>query len=171
MAAIDLTAARLREVLDYGPETGVFTRRVRTAQCHQVGDRADFVVGTGGQKGYYRVSLDGHRHLAHRLAWLHVYGKWPDGEIDHIDGDRGNNRIENLRDVPRQINAQNFRRATKRNKRGTLLGSSFHEQNHCWVARITVARKSIYIGSFDTEEQAHLAYLAYKRKHHIGCTL
>lgn len=171
MAASDLTAARLRDILHYDPETGVFTRKVRTAQCHQIGDRADFVVGTGGQRGYHRVALDGHRHLAHRLAWLYVHGEWPAGEVDHRNGVRGDNWIKNLRDVTRQINAENFRKATKRNKHGTLLGATLHEQNHCWIARITVARKSIYIGSFTTEEQAHLAYLAYKRKHHIGCTL
>lgn len=171
MAATDLTAARLREALHFDQETGFFTRRIRTAQCHQVGDRADFVVGTGCQRGYHRVALDGARHLAHRLAWLYVHGEWPTGEVDHINGTRGDNRICNLRDVTRQVNAENYRRATKRNKRSHLLGASFHEQNHCWVARITISRRSVYLGSFDTPEGAHAAYLAYKRKHHVGCTL
>ena len=123
MATADITAQRLRELLHYDPETGHFTRKVRTAQRHRVGDRADLVSTTGNLAGYYRVALGGTKYLAHRLAWFYVHGMWPAGEIDHIDADRGNNRIANLRDVPAQMNKENFRRARVDNRSG-LLGVS-----------------------------------------------
>ena len=99
MAGDILSAERLRAVLSYDPETGVFTRTVRLANRHQIGDRADFIITAGNQRGYYRVSLDSERHLAHRLAWLYVYGKWPELTIDHINRNPSDNRIQNLRDV------------------------------------------------------------------------
>lgn len=168
MADANLTAARLREVLHYDPETGVFTRKVRTAQRHQVGDRADFIITGGGQKGYYRVTVDSVRYMAHRLAWFYVHGVWPTNDIDHKDGDRGNNRIINLRDVPNRVNRQNIRKAMTRNRSG-LLGAYFHQNR--WYARLQLNRKIVYLAPFDTPEEAHAAYVVAKRIHHEGCTL
>lgn len=169
MAHEILTAERLREVLHYDPETGVFIRKVRLAQRHQVGDRADFVVRGGGLKGYYRVSLFSERHLAHRLAWLYVYGEWPRHEIDHMNGDRGDNRICNLRDVTGAVNVQNMRVPRKRNLSGYL---GVYASQGKWVARIQINRKTIHIGCFDDPEKAHHAYLKVKREiHRDGCTI
>lgn len=169
MAPTILTVARLREVLHYDPETGIFTRKVRTAQRHQVGDRADFIVTSGGQKGYYRVTVDSVRYMAHRLAWFYVHGAWPVEDIDHWDGDRGNNRIGNLRDVTNQINRENMRKARKDNKSG-FLGVTTHAPG---VYRASVHKdgKRIHIGLYDNPEEAHEAYLVAKRKHHEGCTV
>ena len=170
MTRDDLTAERLRECLNYDPATGIFTRKVRTAQCHQVGDRADFLVTAGHLKGYHRIALLAHRYLAHRLAWLYMHGKWPDQEIDHIDGDRSNNRIANLRDVSRQINGENHRKPTRRNTSG-FLGVVLHKASGKWVARVTVRHKSIYVGIYDDPESANAAYLDAERKLHEGCTI
>ena len=168
MAEADLTAQCLRELLNYDPETGIFTRKVRTAQRHQVGDRADFVITGGNQKGYYRVGILSRRFLAHRLAWLYVHGEWPAQDVDHIDGDRGNNRIANLRDVPNQINRENMRGPRKDNKIG-LLGVSRHGAR--WEARVQSSGKLVYREDFDTPEEAHSAYIVAKRQHHEGCSL
>jgi hypothetical protein len=171
MAEGILTADRLRETLHYDPETGVFTRKVRLAQRHQVGDRADFVVKGGGLAGYYRVGLFSKRYLAHRLAWLYVHGEWPKHDIDHINGNPGDNRIANLRDVPNEINRQNMRAACKGNSSG-YLGVYWNKENRNWVARIQVNRKGIHIGCFSDPYIAHLAYLKFKRQMHSdGCTI
>lgn len=170
MTALRLTAQRLREVLHYDAEMGVFTRKVRTAQRHQVGDRADFLITSGGQAGYRRVSIDSQRYLAHRVAWLYVYGQWPEHDIDHKDGDRSNNRITNLRDVVNQVNRENMRCARSDNKSG-WLGVHLHDDGIRWRARIQVRGRSRHIGLYETPEDAYAAYVAVKRQLHSGCTL
>lgn len=169
MANADLTAARLRELLHYDPETGIFTRRLRTAQRHQIGDRADFRINSGNQKGYYRVSLDSRRYMAHRAAWLYVHGEWPAGDIDHRDADRANNRIANLRDVTNQVNRENMRKPRINNRCG-FLGVTTHAPG-VYRASVHKGGKRIHIGLYDTPEEAHEAYLVAKRKHHEGCTI
>jgi len=168
MANAILTAQRLRDALDYNGSTGQFTRRLRTAQRHHVGDRADFLITSGGCKGYLRVTIDSIRYLAHRLAWFHAYGVWPLHEIDHINGNPADNRIMNLRDVLGRINIQNMRRPRINNKCG-YLGVSAHQGK--WRSRIQIEGKVIEIGSFNTPLDAHLAYLIAKRKIHEGCTI
>lgn len=166
MAQAILTAARVREALDYQPQTGAFYRKMRTAQAHQVGDRADFPA-FGSLKGYMTVALDGRKWLAHRLAWLHVYGDWPVGPIDHLNRDSSDNRIENLRIATAQENAQNKRRARKDSQSG-LMGAVWLAANKKFRARIQVDGKSIHVGMFATAEEAHAAYLAAKQKYHPG---
>ena len=168
--ADEILAARVRELFHYDPATGVFTRKVRLAQRHQAGDRGDFLVTGGGLIGYRRVSFDSNRYLAHRVAWLYVNGCWPSKDIDHINGDRGDNRIANLRDVPNSTNRENMRAPRSDNASG-YLGVHFHKQAKKWRARIQVKSRGINLGLFDTPEQAHEAYLQAKRKLHSGCTL
>jgi hypothetical protein len=171
MKAVELIAHdRLKELLHYDPLTGIFTRKVRTAQRHQVGDRADFIISGGNQVGYYRVTVDSVRYMAHRLAWFYVHGVWPAEDIDHKDGDRGNNRIDNLRDVTNQVNRENIRKPRKDNESG-FLGVVFHAPTNRWRARIQLNGKGRHIGLYDTAEEAHQAYLVEKRKDHEGCTI
>lgn len=165
-----LTGERLRALVHFDPTTGVFTRRIRTAQRHQVGDRADLLITAGGQSGYRRVCVDSARFLAHRLAWLYANGEWPAHDIDHLDGDRGNNRIANLRDVPNRVNRQNVRRARRDSSTG-LLGVVPMPNGMTWRARIQIDGRGIHLGVFDTAERAHTAYIEAKRRHHEGCTL
>lgn len=168
--ADEILAARVRELFHYDPATGVFIRKVRLAQRHVVGDRADFLVTGGGLTGYRRVSFDSKRYLAHRVAWLYVHSVWPSKDIDHINGDRGDNRIANLRDVPNSTNRENMRAARVDNASG-YLGVHFHKQAKKWRARIQVSGKSRHIGLYDTPEEAHAAYVKAKRKIHEGCTI
>lgn len=159
-----ISAERLRELIEYGPETGIFVWRVRRS-----GVTAGAVAGSPHSHGYQQIRVDGTIYLSHRLAWLHFYGVWPTGQIDHRDGDRANNRIANLRDVTRSVNGQNQRRAMSTNKSCGLLGVNSHQGR--WRARIRIDGKYRCLGLHDTPELAHDAYITAKRIYHEGCTI
>jgi hypothetical protein len=161
---VTLSHARALELYSYDPGTGVLTRRVSVSP----NARAGGVVGSPQSKGYLETSADGHRVLVHRLVWFFVHGEWPRGDIDHIDGDRTNNRVSNLRDVSRRVNLENQRRARSDSQSG-LLGASPHQGR--WTARLRVDGKQHYLGLFDTPQLAHAAYIAAKRIRHAGCTI
>lgn len=170
MATAILTPAALREVIHYDEKTGVFTRLVRLAQRHHAGDRADTLITYPRMYGYRRVSLFSKRYLAHRLAWFYVHGVWPKQHIDHINGDKSDNRIENLREADDKLNLENIRVAKVTNKVG-MLGVYWHKQNKNWIARIQIDKKTHHIGVFSNPDDAHRAYLVEKRKYHAGCTI
>lgn len=170
MAESILTAERVRELLNYDPDTGIFTRKVRTAQRHQVGDRADFIYIGGASPGYHRVCIDSERYQAHRVAWLYHYGEWPEKFIDHINGDRADNRIVNLRAADAQLNLENLRHARVNNACG-FLGVHWHAQSGKWRSQIISHGKKHHIGLFVTPELAHAAYVNAKRVLHKGCTI
>lgn len=164
----DLTAERLRAVLAYNPETGLFTRRISIAKF-----RAGEVAGTQEVRDgrvYLRIGVDGVRHYAHRLAWLYSTGAWPVAEVDHIDGNGLNNRIANLRDVSRAVNGQNMRQPHKDSRTG-VLGVTWVEAKGRWRASITHNGRPKFLGYFDTAEAAQVKYLETKRRLHEGCTL
>jgi HNH endonuclease/AP2 domain len=158
------SAEQLRQVLDYDSLTGAFTWRLRPNRRIKVGD----VAGSRDSGGYIAIRVLGRLNQAHRLAWLYTYGVWPDGHIDHIDGIRTNNSIANLRDVTHRINLQNQRQASSNNTHG-FLGVS--RNGNRWKAQIMVNGKNIHIGSHDSPELAHAAYIAAKRALHSGCTI
>ena len=159
-----VTLERIREVMDYNPNTGIFIRKVKTGPRHNVGDRADNNV----DNGYLRIGLDGHKLLAHRVAWLYVYGTWPKGFIDHINGKRSDNRIANLRAADHRINAENRLGPNSESKSGYLGVYKFRDH---WRSRI-VARGKIYnLGQFATPQEAYAAYVTAKRLLHEGCTI
>jgi len=159
----DLTAARLRELLHYDPETGLFTRLVATK-----GPKGAIgaVAGCLDRKGHRYIRVDGTSYAAHRLAWLYAYGEWPRDMIDHVNGEKDDNRLFNLRDVDMCINMQNRRHS---NNRLGLLGVSAHKNR--FRALIEVDGKSMRLGNFATPQLAHAAYVAAKRVHHPGCTI
>ena len=164
-----LTLERLREVLLYNPDDGVFTRRIRVARRSREGEVAGYV----NSNGYVCLSIDGKTYKAHRLAWMYVHGSFPARHIDHIDGDRTNNRIGNLRDVSRSTNMQNQRRPHESTLTG-VLGVTMDRREGCkrpYQAQIVVGGKRRHIGCFDSKEAAHQAYLVAKRRLHDGCTI
>ncbi len=164
MAKVDLSAARLRELLHYDPETGVFTR----PGSIQRPDRAGKQAGHLTRKGYRYIKIGRVNMQAHRLAWLYAHGVWPQHDIDHIDGNPSNNAIANLRDVTRSVNCQNKKTATRFSKVG-LLGVC--AKNKGWTASIYVDGRQCYLGIFSSPIEAHAAYIAAKRQHHEGCTI
>lgn len=167
MAKEILTQERLKELLDYDPETGIFTRKTRAAKRVQIGD----IAGSMHSKGYWVVKIDNRSHKAHRLAWLYVYGVWPTADLDHVNGIRNDNRICNLREAPNGMNAQNMRHAASNNKSSGLIGASWHKQTKKWNAQITHGNRRIHLGLFDSAEEAHAAYVRAKVELHPFNTL
>ena len=164
MAKADLTAQRLRELLDYDPETGNFTWRVGIGSRAKAGTAA----GCKDHMGYFTIGIAGRCYRSHRLAWLYMTGSWPIHFIDHLDGNGENNAIANLRDVHTSINSQNQRHARCDNSHG-FLGVSRSRSR--WQARIMVDGARKYLGIFQTPEAAYAAYLTAKRALHPGGTL
>lgn len=158
-----ITHEQLKEAVRYAPETGEFIWLVKSTRT-----RAGDIAGAS-YNGYRFIKIRQKKYAAHRLAWFYVYGGWPQQDIDHINGDRSDNRIANLRDVPRSINAQNTRRARIDNRSSGLLGVTKIRGE--WAAQIFVGGKNMRLGRFSKPEEAHEAYLSAKRQFHEGCTL
>jgi hypothetical protein len=146
MAKIDLTAERVRELFNYCHETGALTAR-NTENKRYAGDEVGtFAVSKQGRTTRV-LAIDGHNYSAHRVIWLYVHGAWPKQEIDHINGNPSDNRIENLRDVSRQINQRNLRKI-QTNTSG-ITGVSWRASKGKWRAYITVQKRCIHLGYFD----------------------
>jgi len=158
-----ITADSLRELLDYDGSTGVFTWRKARNWKVKIGD----VAGSVGSKGYRYINIGGMPTLAHRLAWLHTHGDWPADQIDHINGVRDDNRISNLRECEGRGNQQNM--AARNRRTGKLIGTSWHKAAKKWSAQIGADNVTEYLGLFDTEEEAHDAYLKAKARLHEFC--
>lgn len=161
-----LTQQRVRELLNYDPETGEFTNRITRSSRAQAGA----TVGSLAVNGYVTIRIDHALHYAHRLAWLYMTGEWPTGDIDHRDGQRANNRWKNLRDVSRRTNQENRRQPQANNGTG-LLGVCTDKRGRGVRAQIVVDGRQTYLGKFATPEEGHAAYVAAKRRLHAGCTL
>lgn len=168
MAKTDLTAERVRDLLNYDPETGIFTWRYS-----RVGVRKGTVAGSNHCSGYISIRVDPGRALAHRLAWLYVYGEWPPNDIDHINGIRTDNRLKNLRCLTRGQNLQNQRVAKSHNKLGILgvFEDTRTKRAERYIAVIVVDGKQRRLGRFADPHEAHAAYIEAKRKFHEANTL
>lgn len=142
---------RLRELLSFDPEAGVFTWRVNRGGKARAGS----VAGTPDKHGYICIHIDCGLYKAHRLAWLYVNGEWPVGEIDHADGNPSNNAIANLRAADRTKQNRN-RKINKTNRLGLKGVRKFGAR---FEARIKVNYRKIVIGVYDTPEEAHSAYV------------
>lgn len=147
-----VTADRVRELFDYNEFSGLFVRKVRTAMRNKVGD----IVGCKDTYGYLQVAVDGRLYLLHRLAWLYVYGSFPEGTIDHIDRCKTNNSIANLRDVSRLSNMKNLP-LFKNNTTG-FSGVCFRKSSRRYFAHISHKSKKVHLGSYLTAEAADSAY-------------
>jgi hypothetical protein len=163
-AVREMTAERLRLLLAYEPMTGVFAWRI-APRGHTAGK-----AGTVNTSGYVQIKVDGRLYYAHRLAWLHMHGEWPAGEVDHRNGIRTDNSAGNLRVVSRTTNSENVRAAHRDSVSG-LLGASWSKSKGRWYSRIRIKGQSRFLGYFDHAAAAHDAYLSAKRESHEGNTL
>ncbi len=146
----------LRTAFNYDPTTGVFTRKKKWGS-KPIGS----VVGGLSRDGYVQIGFNGRTHTAQRLAWLYVYGHWPVGVVDHINRNRTDNRIENLRDVSRPENANNSgpRQHSQSGVKGVSLRSlrNGRRPKKAWRADIMVNDKRKFLGNFYTVEDAAAA--------------
>lgn len=152
-----LTQSRLKEVLSYDKITGEFHWKLARG-CRAAGSRAGFDTG----RGYLKARVDETEYYLHRLAWLYAHGQFPPKDIDHINGDRTDNRMCNLRAVSRQENHKN-RGVVKANKSGRI-GVFWNTQRKKWTARIKVWGVSHNLGDFDDVESASRARTEAEQK-------
>ena len=146
-----LTQERLKELLDYDPETGVFTWRVTRGRARSGRVAGCIQLKTGGKR-YISITVDRFCCLAHRLAVYYVTGVFPLNETDHHDGNGLNNSYTNLRCVPHQENCKNMRRS-KANTSGAT-GVSWHRTAKKWRVRVRVNGQDIHLGFFHNREEA-----------------
>jgi hypothetical protein len=149
---IMITADQLREHVHYDPETGIFTP-VKSRS----GVRTVVLGSTTGR--YLRFELLGHIHANHVWAWLYMTGAFPEKplQIDHINGEKDDNRWENLRLGPAQHNCWNRR---------SVAGYSWNKKDQKYKARIMVSGRAVSLGSYQTWAEARAAYLTAKDKLH-----
>lgn len=154
-----MTQEELKAILHYDPLTGVFTR-LKAVPKTPVGG----VAGTLDHKGYIQISIKFKKCAAHRLAWLYVYGYIPEKQIDHINGIRNDNRIENLREATPQENLRNA--ALRSDNTSGIKGVSWSKGSSMWVANASLNGKSHYLGQFHNIDLAEIAYKEFAQEHH-----
>lgn len=137
----------LKRHLSYDPETGVFTRKISNTASVTVGDEAGTMC-----TGYLRIMVCGKRYLAHRLAWFYMTGKPANCLIDHINGDRTDNRFSNLRLANRSQNGMN--RNIQRNNKSGYPGVCWHKKLCKWTVSFKKNKKQVHVGCFDDLDEA-----------------
>lgn len=158
---VELSHKDLLVYLSYDPCSGVFIWK-KTINSRAIKGRR---AGRLWNKQYRRISINGVEYQEHRLAWFYVKGHWPKYEIDHINRDKSDNRIENLRDVVRSVNQQN-KGITKANTSG-VPGVSWLKREEKWSARISVHGERIWLGRFHDIKDAEIAYKTAKSIFHL----
>ena len=153
-----LTQEYLKSILHYNQDTGVFTWKVSKAQRIKSGDVAGWV-----HNGYTEIEINNKKYKAHRLAWLYVNGEIPKKLIDHIDGNRSNNKISNLREATHQTNSENYK-MPRTNKSG-VKNVSWYKNFNKWVVSISVKKTKKTIGYFDDLEFAELVAIEARNKY------
>ncbi len=154
-----LSANYLREILNYDPETGIFTWKVCRGSS-----RAGNVAGSKGGDGYTQISINGKSYKAHRVAWLYVTGEWPEYQVDHRNGVKHDNKWNNLREATQAQNGQNQK--LRRTNVSGYLGVCWCAKYSKWQAQIMVNKRNRFLGIFDDPAEAHNAYLAAKAELH-----
>ena len=161
-----ITQERLKELFDYDPETGNLIWKVNLrGRFAKIGK----IAGGPHCNGYRNLCVDQYRVLVHRMVWLYHHGFIPPNEIDHINGIKADNRIENLRLATRTENLQNTKKA--RSKHTNLIGVGYCKRDNVFVSSIRADGKRIHLGTFKTAEEAHTAYVVKKKELHSFQTI
>lgn len=155
-----ITQIELKELLDYDPNTGIFRWKKTTSYKKLNGQ----IAGYNNGRGYYRISINNKKYMAHRLAWLYMTGNWPNEYIDHINGIGTDNRFCNLRQATQKENLQNAR--IRNDNTSGYTGVYWFQSRNKWVSKIWFNGKSIHLGYFDDPAIAYQAYLDAKQKYH-----
>lgn len=156
-----ITYERLIEILDYDPETGIFTWKVDKSLRAKKGSVAGCNI-----EGYISIGIDGKNYRASILAWLYTYKKYPEHKITHIDKNRKNNKIKNLRGKTKQGYIKKPK--LKKDNKSGVNGIFFEERRNKWVAQIMVKRKNIYLGSFDKNNKDEAVKARYNAEIEYG---
>lgn len=136
---------RLKQLLDYDPDTGAFRWKITKGRA-----KSGQFAGATDAYGYRVIRVDGVLYKAHRLAWLHVHGEWPNGLLDHINRAPGDNRLCNLREATQSENMHN---ANRKSVSG-VPGVRWRPERNKWVAQIRVGYRSHMIGAFASKQEA-----------------
>lgn len=153
----ELSYAVASEMIEYDYENNSLIWKIKRANYKKKGD----VAGSFCKKtGYVKVALNNKTYLAHRLIWFLHYKNWPKNQIDHINGNRTDNKIENLREVTARQNSQN----QVKHRKGKLVGANYFKSRNKWASEIVIKRKRKFLGYFSTEEDAHNAYMKEVKK-------
>lgn len=154
-----LTQKTLKELFTYNSETGFFTRLVSSSGAAKKGG----VPKSINKDGYYQLRVNYKMYTQHRLAWLYVNGEFPNGDIDHINHVRTDNRIINLRVVDK---AENNKNITKRgNNTSGVNGVWWHKQNKKWCAELNINGIKKHLGCFESIDDAKKARLTANEKY------
>jgi HNH endonuclease len=154
-----ISAGRLREVLHYNPDTGLWTWLVSVNRGARAGSRAGTII-----KGYLRIRIDGQGYQASCLAWFYMTGEWPIREVDHRDTDKANDRWINLREASSAENNSN-RRMFKNNTSG-FKGVSWDRKAQKWRVQIQRCGSKIFLGFRYTPEEGAALYALGSEQHH-----
>ena len=154
-----IKADELRKLLSYDPETGAFVWIAPRSRQLKPGQRA----GCKGKNGYLSIRINDKLMYCHRLAWLYMTGEWPPSQVDHVNGDRSDNRWDNLRNASNDQNQMNCK--PKRDRAGHLKGAFFDKSRMRWVSHIRVNGKLMWLGRFNCPTAAHFAYCRAAKAH------
>lgn len=154
-----LSLERVNALLSYDQETGLLIWRVSPSNNIKIGQAA----GTISDRGYLRVRINHKQYPAHRLAWMLSHGYYPEHEVDHINGNKLDNKLTNLRLASRAQNNANM--LLRKDNTSGFKGVSWRPHNKKWVARMSVNGKRKTIGHFATKEEAAQAYINYSLIH------
>ena len=156
-----MSSDELKQILSYDKNTGHFSWLIKKNGMKDT-------VGTVNSDGYICIGINGKIYKSHRLAWLYTYGVLPKGVIDHINGDKSDNRISNLRDVSSKINSQNMRRSKSNNSVSTIPGVYQEKRSLRYRVKLNINGKQKCFGNYITKEEAEAVCIEMRRKYYIG---
>jgi len=146
-----LTQDQLKSVITYDSSTGLFFRQKNSVQC---------LAGTLSKSGYVQIGIFGKRYYAHRLAWLYEFGEMPDFDIDHKNGNKQDNRIENLRIATRSQNIMNV--GIKSNNTSGIKGVSWIKKRGKWQALVCINGLNHHLGLYEDIRKAERAVVTFR---------